>query len=180
MSWWIGGFAGFGVLVTHWLTYRLLGLDGHLHETGHGHLDTTSAIVLGLFVAGALRFCRLGLGGRAAPRIGPLALRLAALQAVGWLGMEVAERAMSGSLSTLDHHGLLLVGLAVQVVVACVVAAFVRLTGRVLEAVVARRASRHHRTAVAYPQWRDRIAHLVHGWGAQGVRGPPAPRHASV
>lgn len=181
MSWWIGGIACAGVLASHWLTYRVLHLEGHLHETGHDHLGVTSAVAVGLFVAAALRFCALGLRGQATPGFGALVLRLTAVQAAVWLGMETAERAASGSLSTLDDHALLVVGLLVQVVVAVVGATAVRLAGRTLAAVVARRAARPDRRRVpVHPRWRDRVPHTVRRWGAQGVRGPPASHAAAV
>lgn len=172
-SWWFGGLAAAGVVASHWVTYRLLHLDGHLHETGHGHLGLTSALALGLFVVGSVRFCSLGLAGRSTPSFASLVVRLTALQGAAWVGMEVAERAAVGALPTLGDNAVVLVGLVVQVVVACVAAAVVRLTGRVLEAVAARRGARSRRRVVVHPRLRDRVPHVVPGWGAQGVRGPP-------
>lgn len=172
-SWWVGGIAGLGVVASHWLTYRLLHLEGHLHETGHGHLGTTSALAVALFVAGTARFCVTGLRGRSPLGFGAVALRLTLVQAVVWLGMETTERAAAGALATLDDNAVVLVGLLVQVAVALVGAALVRLGARVLEAVVARRRSAVHRRRLPQPVLRDRVPHAVHAWGGQGVRGPP-------
>src|SRR5688500_5330387 len=108
----MGGVAAVGVLVTHWLTYRLALPDAHhraevLHDSGHAHWPVVSAVGLALFTAASLRVCTLGLRGGTVAGFRSTAVRLVALQAVAWTTLEVGERAAAGHLATPDDHGVL-------------------------------------------------------------------------
>lgn len=183
LSWWTGGIAAAGVLVTHWLTYRLAVPDAHhraeaLYESGHAHWPVLSAVGIALFTVASLRLCALGVrgGGRVAG-FRSTAARLVVLQAVAWTVLEVGERAVSGHLATLDDHAVLLVGLGVQVVVALVAAVVVRLTVRVLSAFAARAdGPRPRPRSVPMPVAASRPHHVLSLVGARGLRGPPLPR----
>jgi hypothetical protein len=180
LSWWAGGIAGAGVLVTHWLSYRLAVPHAHhradvLHDSGHAHWPVLSVVGLALFTVAALRLCAHGWRGRPMPGLRATALRLAALQAVGWTAVEVGERALSGRLATLDDNAVLLLGLGVQLAVAVVAAVLVRLTVRVLSAWAAARAARPRRVVrpVALPAGAGGPRLVLTLAGAGGLRGPP-------
>jgi len=138
------GLALGGVLVGHALTYRALVPDAHartaeLAETGHAYLGGANA--LGLFSAiAALSILFLGRLVRAHGDLPHTFRRLAAFQLTTFAVMEVLERLGSGA----GIRGLLpslVVGLPVQVLVACVVALVVRCIMRTAT-VVADRAAR--------------------------------------
>jgi hypothetical protein len=179
LSWWIGGVAAAGVLVTHWLTYRLVVPHGHhraelLHDTGHDHWPVVSAVALALFAASSLRVCALGLRRRPVLPFGSTAARLAAVQAAAWVGLEVGERAVAGHAATLDDCVLLLIGTAVQVAVAVLGATLVRVLHRAGAALDSRpfspprpRPQPAPRPVSAMP---PRLLPLS---GASGLRGPP-------
>ncbi|HEX2040100.1 MAG TPA: hypothetical protein VHF47_10260 [Acidimicrobiales bacterium] len=182
LSWWTGGVAGAGVLLTHWVTYRLALPDAHhrgdvLHDSGHAHWPVLSVVGLTLFTVASLHVCTLGWRRRPVARGRVLALRLAVLQAVAWTALEVGERALAGRLATLDDHGLVLLGLVVQVAVALAGAAFVRLTVRALSALAGRPPRvrpRPRSTPLPTPPAVGRAT--IAPVGAHGLRGPPAPQ----
>jgi hypothetical protein len=178
LSWWTGGIAGAGVLVTHWLSYRMAVPDAHhradvLHATGHAHWPVLSVVGLTPFTVASLHACVRGLpvgrGRSPAPR-------LAVLQAAAWTVLEVGERAAAGRLATLDDHGVVLIGLVVQVAVALVGAAFVRLAVRAVAALARRRAAPRARPrSIALPGQSTDARRVLTPVGAHGLRGPPRP-----
>jgi hypothetical protein len=132
------GLAAAGVVLGHWLAYRLVVPEPHvraevLARTGHGYWDLAvrGAVVLG--VAAAALTVLAGIAGRddGAFHGRRLALRLAAAQLLAFSSMEVAERVVAGApVAGLLHHGLFLAGLALQVVLAVIGAAVLFLLGR--------------------------------------------------
>jgi len=188
-----GGIAAGGVVLGHWLSYRLAVPNGALRhhvlaESGHSYwlLAVRAAILLGLAGAGAVVGRQLLTAGRergTVDRYVDSALRLAALQFAGFAAMEVAERAMSGApIAGMFGHHLFVLGLAVQFLVACagglVVVALSRAGRRVALALRGRtplpRAPQLPR--VAPNPTRRRLLALA---GAAGVRGPPPLSFAS-
>jgi hypothetical protein len=185
LSWWIGGLAGAGVLVTHWLTYRIAVPDHHqridvLQDTGHAHWPVFSVVALALCTAASVRVCTEGWRGRTRPGFAATTRRLVAAQAVLWLAVEVAERATTGHLATVDDHGLLLLGLALQMAVAVVGAASVWLAHRALAVLGSRRRPALPRPRpTSKPVTSGRFFRLPPLTGAHGLRGPPTPTPTS-
>src|SRR5262249_30353060 len=116
------------------ITYELLvpasrDRDRLLSATGHGYLPAAVHLVLPIVLIGvALGFLgRIGRRDRAAIRaLGELGPRIAALPAVAFVGMEIAERiGADASVGGLGH--VVPVGIAVQLVVGVLVAAVVRI-----------------------------------------------------
>jgi hypothetical protein len=184
LSWRIGVLSGAGVLATHWLTYRMAVPAHHradvLHTTGHAHWPLLSAAVLALFAAASLRRWAQGPQGGRKPRPKPIetARHLALVQAVVWVAVEVGERAVAGRLTTLDDHPVLLVGLAVQLVVALLGAVLVRLAHHAMTALLGRhRPGLPHRRSqsVTMPATAGRPYRLLPLSGPHGLRGPPWP-----
>jgi hypothetical protein len=185
----LGGVAAAGVILGHWLSYRLAVPDGGMRhhvlaETGHSYwlLAVRAAILLGLVGAGLIagRQIRTARPYRAAvERYVDAALRLAVLQVSGFAAMEVAERAVSGApIGGMFVHHLFLLGVAVQVLVACAgglaVVALSR-AGRRIGLALRPRHPMVRARALAIPHRvappRPRPLLLA---GAAGVRGPPA------
>jgi hypothetical protein len=120
--------AGAGVLGGHWAAYRVTLPEANLRDhvlaqAGHGYWAIAArggvALALAAVVAVVLRGVR---GGGGAPstrsRTVALAWRLAALQVVGFVVLEVVERVASGaSLAGLLSHRLLAAGVLIQVLV---------------------------------------------------------------
>ena len=138
------GLAAGGVLAGHSLAYAIIAPDAAvrgrlLASTGHGYLPAANVLTL-LAVLATLGALFLGRLTRpwATPGWKALSTRVAALQIGAFLAMEVFERLSSGTpLSGLLHGGLLPVGIVVQLPVAGIVAALVRLTLRASDAVAA-------------------------------------------
>lgn len=172
-----------GVLLGHWLTYLVESpgaTDALLRHTGHAYLaPANEAGVMVALVALAVVFLG-GLTGdaHAPPPFGRLAARLIAFQLFAFVGMEVLERVTSGApLSGLMHHGLLAVGVAIQILVALLVALLIRSLVRAADRTAALLGKPHSAplrpTIRANPRtdslWLPRPA-LV----SVGVRGPPS------
>ena len=182
-----GGVAAAGVILGHWLSYRLAMPNGALRqhvlaESGHSYwlLAVRAAILLGLAGAGAIVGRQMLTAGREAGTVDRYvnsALRLGALQLAGFAAMEVAERAVSGApIAGMFVHHIFVLGLAVQFLVACagglVVVALSRAGRRVA---LALRGRAPMPRAQALPRWlpspsRRRLPVLG---GAAGLRGPP-------
>lgn len=129
------GLASVGLIGAHAVAYAIAVGDAvHrttlLEATGHAYLPgaTAAAAVLGVLAAvGAVRVGRRN--GPAA--VAPLAVRLAAVQCVAFVGLEAAERVVAGA-PLADLAGpLLLIGLAVQAIAAVAAAAVAVLLERV-------------------------------------------------
>jgi hypothetical protein len=182
--------AAFGAMVVgHWLSY-LVGLpSGHLRGevlTATGHRYWMSAVELAValgVVALATVVVRQfrtpsAIPFRASEGPGRLALRLAALQVLGFTTLEVGERIAAGApVSSLLQHHLFLLGLLVQVAVAAATAVvlfwFARATGTIARALVRPRFLRS--AARSFPPVLFVAPASAVLSGAGGSRGPPAP-----
>lgn len=101
----------------------------HLHASGHGSFGMLAAAAA---VAGLVALLCTGLRSRSSgrsPRVWTAALALAAVQVPGFLVLEVAERHFSLGAALADPAVVL--GLAVQVIVACGVALLLHGVGTV-------------------------------------------------
>ena len=140
------GLAAGGVLLGHWLTYRLVSPHAQAREallagTGHGYLAVVNDLGLMLAV-GALAAVVLGRlvdASRPPADLRRWFGRLACLQVGAFAAMEVLERLSSGPpLGDLLQHGLLPGGVAIQLALAAMGALLVRwllgVTGRLQEA----------------------------------------------
>ena len=143
---WLGALACSGVVFAHLLAYLLVAPDTHhradlLESTGHGSWALVVALSLGALVAAfggfALRVVRKpGLS----PSMPSCALRLAALQTVGFAGLEAVERAWhEGFGLEAFAEPVFIIGLIAQLVVAIVAAGLLVLFTRAIERLVARR-----------------------------------------
>ena len=178
-----------GVVIGHWIAYRLEFPSASARGTalaGAGHGYWFGAVVLAVIAA---TLAGSGTIVRHAGRVlrsphGPpdpvrsSAIRLAALQTSLFLVQEVLERVRVGeSLSSLGRGGFLLVGVAIQVVVALAIALVLALLGRtaaaVVRAIIRRprsRAADRHRLA------RHSFAPIQRtGPAPFGPRAPPLP-----
>jgi len=180
LPWWVGAAAGAGVVVTHWLTYRIVAADHHhraelLRETGHAHWPIVSTVVLTVFTVVSMRSCVRTWRQRLQPRLVAADIcRLVAVQAALWVLVEVGERIAVDRLATLGDHPVLLVGLVVQVVVALLGAMLSWLACRVVVALAARRRRGRSRPAsVSAPAGAAPRVRLSLMAGAHGLRGPP-------
>ena len=178
--WWLAALAFAGVVVTHALSYRLA-ISDHalraevLHDTGHGLWPPLigAAAVASLVAALAGFLTRPAAQQSASLRA--TAVRLAALQAVAWLAVEAVERAATGHHDLTKHTVVpVLVGLAVQVVVAGAAAVVLALAA-VTAAALGRRLRplpERRRTA----DWRPvplAVPRLAVAAAAWSPRGPP-------
>jgi hypothetical protein len=185
----VEGAAFGGVVLGHWLTYVLALPSGHLrHEvlasSGHGYWPlgvklgvAFTVISLASIVA---RQARAALGRDLSDVDGPgrVALRLAGLQVLGFVSLEVAERVAAGApASTMFEHHLFLLGLLVQVAVAAALAVvlflFSRAAATVAQALASPRYPRAARRSFLAPLlWVPAPVVLA---GAAAPRGPPTP-----
>lgn len=164
----IGGMAAAGVVATHVLTFLVAAPDGHhradlLDRTGHFSFTLAAAALLGLAVAGVVRFL---------PLRRPVA-HLLVVQSAGWLALESFER--------LAHRGadwelgVIALGLVVQALVALAAGVLLKAVEEVLDRFTRRRrpafgaVPRPARFGSARP-FGAKPAVLA---GATGVRGPP-------
>ncbi len=126
----LGSIAGAAMLGAHWLGYLLAAPDGHardhlLRVTGHGYLPTAALLAIVVLVAGLSLF----VGGRAQQRVGRTtkprlflhaAPRLIALQSVGFIILELSERAITGHALTSAFflEPVIVVGTVLQLIAA--------------------------------------------------------------
>jgi hypothetical protein len=120
------GVAAGGVLAGHWLTYALVDTNAHqrtaeLASTGHAYLGLANDLSL---VAALVALSVVFLGGLtrrrdAGPLLRTLTMRLAIFQVVAFVCMELLERLSAGApLAGAMHHGILPVGVVIQIGVA--------------------------------------------------------------
>jgi hypothetical protein len=177
-----------GVVLGHWLSYLLAmpspGIRGEvLAATGHAYWLTAvkQAVILVVvsLAAIAIRQVRLVRAQDQPERAGPggLALRLAGLQVLGFLALEVTERVAAGApiSSILDHHVLVL-GLLVQVVLAAsaalLLSLFARAAGAIARTLV--RAPFPPPARRAFPRFPVAFPRPVLVTGSAGPRSPPS------
>ncbi len=140
----LGGLAAAGVVASHVSAYAIAVPDAHdraalLHETGHSNWWMAVAVALGLVVAGLASFA-LNLfvrpGFVPALRYKSVARRLCALQVVGFVTLETAERALSGGgIIQLTTEPAVLLGTVLQLATALLGAALLLLFRRFVVAV---------------------------------------------
>jgi hypothetical protein len=178
--------AGAGTLGGHWAAYRVAVPEAHLRDhvlaqAGHGYWGVAAkggvALAVGVAVAVVLGGMRAGARGQTTtPKVGSLIRKLATLQVLGFVGLEVVERLASGtSLAGLLSHRLLAVGVVVQVLVAAASALAMRWLHRaavVIGATLVQRPtlgvmSPRVRPTRTSPPLRLTLA------GAAGLRSPP-------
>lgn len=182
----VAGLAFAGVMGGHAVAYWLTVPDAHHRstlyaETGHGYLPSASwiAIVLGLsaLAAGIAHGFVARTPSRRA-RFGCAALSMVGLQTGAFVLVEIFERLAGGSgLGTLSLT-LLVVGVLVQAIAACLAALLLvglRKLGSAFRG--SRRASVAARRS-ATPSRVDSPAPRAIGYGAHSVRGPPLPHAA--
>jgi len=140
------GTAAAGILAAHELDYRLVVPDPqHRHDllfrTGHGYVGRAVFVALVAGAIAAVASFAIGFArGRAAdaaraPSLRATAAHLAVVQAGGFLILEAVERMLVGAVPDRRTWTVAVVGVLVQVVVACVGATLVRLLERAGEAI---------------------------------------------
>lgn len=143
---WILGTGAAGVALGHAVAYLLTIPDSHarahfLHETGHAYWPWCVALAIG---AGAGGF-GFYIYDRSRPRASTprrtllkyAAIRLAAVQCVGFLALEAAERAASGHLGAVWNEPAVIAGLVVQAVLGLVGALFLVAADRIVDKLAA-------------------------------------------
>jgi hypothetical protein len=180
----LGGTAAAGVLLGHWLAYVVAFpapavREQALQQSGHAYWLNAVRLAVVLAVSGLAvvvgRFLRGPSSGRA-ETFASLSRRLAAVQVVAFTGMEVAERLVAGApLAHMLQNDVFLLGLAAQVVVACLGALLLLWFGRGAASVAgALRPLTPPSTRTASPRPRSAaLRPLPVLAGATGVRGPP-------
>jgi hypothetical protein len=179
------GVAAGGVLLGHWITYRIVlpgeyARDSLLAHTGHAYLGVANdlGLVLALTALSAVFLSRLTRSDAVPASTARWCARLAAFQVGAFAAMELVERLASDApLAGLLHGGLLPLGLAIQVGVALVGAVAVRWLLRLAD--LAREtgratALRPPTGAVAWSPTATLVPVAV-GHLAPGIRGPPSP-----
>lgn len=183
----IFGTAAAGVVIGHWISYRLAVPDTHLRHhvllaSGHGQWLVVVKLAVAIALAGivtlAARFA-----SRTAPSGGADALswavcRLAIVQAAAFTGMEAVERVFSGApVAGMFAHHLFLLGLAVQLLVACAGGAFLYWLSRTVRGVAEAVRSLPHPAAAPSTVVRLHDTRAARPLLARpsGIRGPPLP-----
>jgi hypothetical protein len=184
----VAGAVGAGLVLSHWLAYLIAVPHANererlLEHTGHGYWPVAAAVaaafgLVALVVTGSravAQACDADLGEQ---RLRHLVARLAAMQVPAFVLMEAIERLASGAGGlAFALHAPFLVGLAVQLVVATVLALvlsrFARVAARIARILL--RARLPLRSA-ALPPPSEPAAMPVRllGLAAVGVRAPPA------
>jgi hypothetical protein len=134
----LAAFAAAGLVGAHVLAYAIALPDAAiratiLRGTGHGYLSAAGVVAVVAAIFGS--FAAAWLGGRSQRSV-PIgwrqaALRIAAVQTGAFVVLEVAERAAVNIPPVAINPRLLVVGIAVQLLVACLAAAVIALACRV-------------------------------------------------
>ncbi len=178
---WMSGLGSAGVAFSHLIAYRL----GHtdpverlhvLNDTGHNYLPGFVTVSMFLAVLGLVFFAARRFFSSSDSKV-PLmetAIALFAIQAIGFFGLELAERFLSGNGISLAGSPVL-IALAVQLVLALGGALVAKLLAKVVDVVRKRLASPKHRHASSTFSSR---AVLIPARpllsGGRGLRGPPS------
>ena len=144
---WLGALAAAGVGLTHVLAYFFAAPDPDarrelLEQTAHGYWSYASALALGVFVAGVSGFVISRMREQRTRRQSGRALfffmatRLMVLQAFGFLLLEASERALAGGLDHFLTEPVVLLGVAVQAVLAPLGALLLLALSRLVDALV--------------------------------------------
>ena len=175
-----------GVLLGHWLAYltalpRAAQRTSILAATGHGYWTEAVRIAVAFGASGlaALVAVHLGRGDEGDPdgdRVSSILLRLGAIQCIAFLAMESIERiAAHVPVTTVLQGHVLVLGLAFQILVACIGALVLRWLHRAVAGLVAILHRPSLRPAPAHLARPHRAPYLLRSVlaGASGVRGPP-------
>ncbi|HEV3473724.1 MAG TPA: hypothetical protein VG408_11095 [Actinomycetota bacterium] len=174
----IAALAGGAMVLAHWIAYVIAVPDGHsrahvLDSTGHDYWLYAAAVGLAAGVLGMGASIRTRLAeGRDVRGIGG---RLAMMQVLGFLTLEMAERIASGhAWSEVLHEPVIAIGVVAQLVVALLGAVLLRGVVRVIARL---RATRTAPTATATIRFliSDSISvpPVALAAGGLGLRGPP-------
>jgi hypothetical protein len=172
------------VVLGHQIAYLLAVPSGTersfvLAGTGHAYLPTTTrlALLLAVAAAGGL-FLRSLTRPAEEPARGPLFRSLALAQAGMFVAMEIAERLATGApIAGVFTHGILFLGIAVQLLLAFGLAAVVKLLFRAHEAAAGIGATSlpRPRPVITFPAQADPfVPNDLH----RGVAAPRAPPSA--
>jgi hypothetical protein len=141
---WIGGAALAGLVGAHMLGYLLAAPDHHeraslLHETGHSNWTNPLLFVGAIFIAALISFSQSWAGPRAESAsvhriVTRTAMRLLPVQAIGFVILEMTERAWSDGASAFGVFGekAVLFGLVLQVLTALVCALLLVVFSRIV------------------------------------------------
>jgi hypothetical protein len=181
---WLGGLAAAGVVVAHQLAYVVAAPDPHaraelLRAAGHDHWSGVMAVAMGLLSISLLSFARRSLTeGAQRPWAGAL-VRLAPLQAGGFVVLEVAERLLVGAgVAGLWAEPAIVIGVALQILCAVATAAALGRAGRTLARWGSRRMpSGGDSPAPLRPVLRVAVARAGVLAGSGALRGPPGASH---
>jgi hypothetical protein len=182
----LGGVAAGGVLASHWLGFRIAVPD-HQHRgevlqaTGHQYFGYVIALVVGLLVAAVAAFVsqrvrsnRLEMTGASMFRYA--LLRLLPLGVAAFIGLEASERFLftQHHATALFEQAPVLIGIALQALVAFIGALFIMLLSVVVDAFTSEpRTYGKPATGTAYFSI-DRVLFSRSPLGGCGTRAPPA------
>jgi hypothetical protein len=140
---WLGGLAAGGVAAAHILAFIVAApdpvrRDWLLEETGHAAWPLVVSVALAALVVALARFAVGRIHRSDRPSAGALwrltAGRLIALQTFGFVGLEAVERLASGhGLSGFLAEPVVLIGVALQILVALAAAALLGLLARLID-----------------------------------------------
>jgi hypothetical protein len=180
---WLGGLAAGGAALAHALAFAVVAPDPTqrgrlLDETGHVAWPVIVSVALAALVVALVRFAvgRIHQGDRLPP--GELwrltAGRLMALQILGFVALEAVERVASGHpLSQLLGEPVVLIGVAIQVLVALGAAALLVLLARLVDRLIPRTLPRAPRVLGGPGAWEDLFPRPRLVAGPVNPRGPP-------
>jgi hypothetical protein len=181
----LAGLAALAVVLGHQLVYRLAipsvaERAALLARTGHAYLPTTAHLaLLAAFAAiGGLFLRSVTRSDAVSPSRGTTFVRLAGVQVSIFVFMEFAERIVSGApIAGVATHGLLFLGVAVQLLLAFGGAALVSLLHRAgtIAAELAEDASPRLRPARVVSIPSQSFIRLERHRGTVSTRGPPSP-----
>ena len=131
-------FAAAGLVGAHVLAYVIALPDPAVRATflrasGHSYFSAATVVAIVAAIFGSFAAAALGFRKRqaATPRWRDAAVRIALIQTAAFAVLEIAERAAAGVSPTVIGPRLALIGVAVQIVVACVAALVLLLVCRV-------------------------------------------------
>ena len=183
----IFGTAAAGVVIGHWVSYQLAVPDDHLRHhvllaSGHGHwllvVKVAAAVALAGIVTLVARFASRTPPGGGTDALTWAVCRLALVQVAAFTGMETVERLGSGApVAGMFAHHLFLLGVAVQLLVACVGGAFLFWLSRTARSVADAVRSLPHLVATPATVVRPRSSASARRALVRpaGIRGPPLP-----
>ncbi len=179
----LAALAAVGVAVAHTLAFRVALPDAHvrhgeLEATGHGYWPYFVALALAFVVAGLAGFA--GAQDRALPRLRrypAIVGRLALVQIVGFILLEVVERLAVGGIELLLQEPAFLIGIPLQLLIAALGAFFLVVFARTVAWL--RRSTVGTCTRTDRPSLFTNVAAPVISMATGGPswRGPPPSRN---